>query len=488
LSNLINHKNIKICAVLLFVIFAIFDFIQFSVSHVGVDAGYFLSISRDWVNLGNIPSIDTFTAYTTIGYIFYAIPFALLKTPGIEVFLTLNLFLFFFTYFIYFKMVNRLIINKLIVFTVLFSFIYNTHGITADIKLENINLFLNISIIYVLSQFIHKRSVDIYYRELVFSGILLGFLSALSFLTKQYGGLSLMLTILILEILQVKNGRKVSLVVISTFGLIVLAYLSAQMICGLHFNVAVEQMLGKMTINCSGSEYGEQKWSNLLIALKYNRFDIVYFFGVVIGFFLFTKQKSGKKLFNFILSILLLILAQAPFYLQVFPHYKLFGLPFILFIAVVWMSQAKSQTFPFMSIFFKLVLIGLVFLSCYTFYCWGKQYKSKLDSKILRIRFEKKVSKIIPQGSKVYMLTNRGMWFSNHFVTPVPKTISYGFLGMDCLNLAVAREKPESFWVATESRLSDGMHLDDYIVSDRQEIKNNKSNLQVTLYTKMDGK
>jgi spermidine/putrescine transport system permease protein len=53
-----------------------------------------LSIARDWVSLGQLPGVDTFSAYTTIGYLFYAIPFVLFKEPNIEIFLFLNLLLF----------------------------------------------------------------------------------------------------------------------------------------------------------------------------------------------------------------------------------------------------------------------------------------------------------------------------------------------------------------------------------------------------------
>ncbi len=492
MSNLINHKYIKIWAVILFLVFAIFDLIQFSVSPVGVDAGYFLSISRDWVNLGRIPGIDTFTAYTTIGYLFYAIPFVLLKAPAIEVFLTLNLLLFAFTYFVYFQTINSLISDKLITLIVLFSFIYNVHGITTDIKLENITLFLNVGIIYVLSQLFIKNSTDLNNRKVVINSFVLGLLASLSFLTKQYGGLSLTLIILILEILEIRNRRKIATWVMSTFGFVILVYLVIQMALGLNLHDAFQQMMGKMVFQCGGSEYGEREWSNLFISLKYNRSDVVYIVGVILGFILISKQQnsSANKVFNYVLLVLVIVLAQTPFYFQVFPHYKLFGLPFILLLGVISIGKIEYQNVLNVPIFGASILVGFALLSCYSFFSWGKQFPRFAEDKISRLNFEAKISKSIPRGSEVFMLTNRKHWFTNHFVTPVPKTISYGFLGMDCLKLAVAIEKPESFWVATVPKFSNGMHFefDDYIVSERQEITDNKSNLQVILYTKIDGK
>jgi hypothetical protein len=431
------------------VVFAIFDLIKCSVSPVGVDAGYFLSISRDWVNLGRIPGIDTFTAYTTIGYVFYAIPFVLLKTPGIEVFLTLNFLLFAFTYVVYFQTINSLISNKLIAFVVLFSFIYNVHGITTDIKLENITLFLNVGIIYVLSQLFIKNNTDLNNRKVEINSFALGLFASLSFLTKQYGGLSLILIILILEILEIRNRRKIAAWVMSTFGFVILVYLVIQMALGLNLHHALQQMMGKMTVQCGGSEYGERKWSNLFLSLKYNRFDVVYIVGVILSLILVSKQQKSRvsKVLNYVLIILILVLSQSPFYFQVFPHYKIFGLPFILLLGVISIGKIEHLNVSYLTIYGASILVGFALLSCYSFYCWGIQYQQKLENKISRLKLEEHISKSIPRGSEVFMLMNRKHWFTNQFVTPVPKTISYGFLGLDCLELAVDEEKPKSFWV-----------------------------------------
>lgn len=486
---MINYNNIKVWALILFAVFAIFDLIQFSVSPVGVDAGYFLSISRDWVNLGRIPGIDTFTAYTTIGYVFYAIPFVLLKVPEIEVFLTLNLLLFALTCFIYFQTINALINNKLISFIVFFSFIYNVHGITMDIKLENIILFINVGIVYVLSKLLLTNDLYLNNGKIVISSMFLGLFSALSFLTKQYGGLSLILIILILEILEIQNRKKIASAVIFTFGLAILGYLFVQMSLGLDFNNAFQQMMGKMSIQCVGSEYGERKWSNLLISLKYNRFDIVYIGGVLLSLILVSKQQisSAKKVLNYGLLTLIVVLSQIPFYFQVFPHYKLFGLPFILFLGIVAIGKIEDKKVAYIPLFGSSILIGFALLSCYSFYCWGKQYKFKVDSKISRIRFEEKISKIIPRGSNVFMLSNRRMWFTNHFVTPAPKTISYGFLGFDCVAIAVELEKPQSFWLAMTSELSDKGRFNGYSVSERKKVSNNADILYAVKYKRIDG-
>jgi hypothetical protein len=461
------------------VVFAIFDLIQFSVSPVGVDAGYFLSISRDWVNLGRIPGIDTFTAYTTIGYVFYAIPFVLLKAPAIEVFLTLNLMLFAFTYFVYFQTINSLISNKLMAFVVLFSFIYNIHSITTDIKLENITLFLNVGVIFVLSQLFIKNNTDFNNRKVVINSFVLGLLASLSFLTKQYGGISLILIILILEILEIRNRRKITIWITLSFEFVILVYMTTQIALGLNLHDALQQMMGKMTFQCGGSEYGERKWSNLLLGLKYNRFDVVYIVGVILSFILISKQQnsSANKVFNYVLLILILVLSQTPFYFQVFPHYKLFGLPFVLFLGVIALRKIKHEKVLYVRIFSNSILFAFALLSCYSFFSWGKQYPRFAEDKISRLSFEEKISKTIPRGSEVFMLTNRKHWFTNHFVTPVPKTISYGFLGIDCMKLAVENEKPQSFWLICNSESKIEPYFEGYTVTESKNVSDKVNRL-----------
>jgi hypothetical protein len=375
-----------------------------------------------------------------------------------------------FTYFVYYQTINALISNKLITLIVLFSFIYNVHGITTDIKLENITLFLNVGIIYVLSQLFIKNNSDLNNRKVVIISIVLGFLSSLSFLTKQYGGLSLILIILILEILEIRNRRIITIWVTLSFAFVILVYIITQIALGLNLNDALQQIMGKMSIQCGGSEYGERKWSNLLLSLKYNRFDVVYIVGVILSFILISKQKnsSANKVFNYILLVLVIVLVQTPFYFQVFPHYKLFGLPFILLVGVNSIGKITSEKVSYVTILNKLVLFGLVLLSCYSFYCWGRQYQQMFENTKSRSCFEEKISKTIPRGSEVFLLTNRKHWFTNHFVTPVPKTISYGFLGLDCLELAVDKEKPKSFWVMGSANLL-GETLPNYSVIEQHD-------------------
>jgi hypothetical protein len=486
MNNYINQKNIRLWALILFIIFGIFDFIQFCVSPIGVDAGYFLSIARDWVTLGRLPGVDTFSAYTTIGYLFYAIPFVLFKVPSIEIFLFLNLLLFALSYIIYFKVVNSLISNKIIVLIVLFSFVYNFNGITADVKLENITLFLNICMLYILSQFYLNNTIKLNEQKVLLQSIFLGMLAGLSFLTKQYGGLSLLFIPLILVLLNIQNRGKIIFTSFLSFGILVLIYLTLQTFLGLRMNEAFHQMVGKMEIDCFGSDYGEKKWLNLFISLKYYRFDLIYIIGVFLGIFLIQTKNTNnnRKLLSYILIILSFTLAQLPFYFQVYPHYKVFGLPFILFLTIIWLREGFLNLLSSYFWLNKVFIIGFILLSCYSFYSWGKTYKIKAENKQERLSFEEKVRGVIPRGSEVFMFGSRKIWFTNHFVTPVPKIISYGFVGFDCLSKALTIEKPISFWVAGANDLNGNVMFEDYLVTDSVEVVHGSYRLSAIKYSR----
>ncbi len=464
----LNHKNIKIAALLLFVLFAIFNLFQFSVSTAGVDSGFFLSISRDWVNLGRKPGIDTFTGYTTIGYLYYALPFVFIETPSIEVFLLLNLLLFFLTFLIFFNTINSIFENKQIVLIILFSFLYNLNSITTDIKLENLILFYNVCIIFIISK-THSKLLSNEDQSL-FYGILLGIFSALSFLTKQYGGLSLLFIILILEVLNIPNKHKIYFRLITTFLVIILFYISLQLHYGLQLNSILKQILGKMSINCIGASYGERKLSNLLVSLKYYKFEIVLLVGLIIGLLsVFKQNTNSKRIIKFVIMLLFIFLAQMPFYFQVFPHYKIFGLPFLLFLSIIYIQQNKNLNFENskkVAFLNNVILSGYLLLSCFSFWSWGKNYNQRSLEKKISLNFQKDVAKLLPQKSKVFMLSSRKHWFSNCFSTPVPKTISYGFVGLDCLQQAVYQEKPQSFWIAGKNKIIINNKFNGYVIVD----------------------
>lgn len=461
---------------LLFGVFAIFNLLQINVNSVGVDAGYFLSISRDWINLGRIPGIDTFTVYTTIGYFFYAIPFVFLNIPSIEVFLVLNLLLFFFTFLIYFNIVESFIENKQLVIIIIFSFLYNLSGITTDIKLENLILFYNVCIIFVISKIYSKSVRDI--DKSLYYGILLGILSALSFLTKQYGGLSLLFTVLILEVLKIANKFKISIAIILSFFVVILLYIAVQFYSGLKINNILHQLMGNISVDCNGVDYGEKKIINLLLSLKYYKFDVVLLVGLIIGLLTVFKQKTYReKIFKVVIIFSIIFFAQMPFYFQVLPHYKIFGYPFLLLLCCVYINKWNLDTSKKVMLLNNLTLLGYMLLSCFSFWSWGKIYSQRSIEKKIRINFQKEVAQSLPSGSKVFMLSERKLWFSNGFSTPTPKTISYSFVGLDCLEQAVYQEKPISFWIAGVDKISSKNRFKGYVIVKSKMITYGKNKL-----------
>jgi hypothetical protein len=69
----------------------------------------------------------------------------------------------------------------------------------------------------------------------------------------------------------------------------------------------------------------------------------------------------------------------------------------------------------------------------------------------------------------------------------VPKTISYGFLGFDCVAIALELEKPQSFWLAMSSEFSDKGCFKGYSITERKKVSNNASILYAVKYNRKDG-
>ncbi len=446
MDKIINKSNLSILVFFVVVSFSIFDFFLFSINKVGVDTGYFLSISRDWIILGKIPGIDTYSGYTTLGYILYAVPYLFDKCPPIEVFWMLNLSLFIVTTVIFFKSINSLIEQKTIVFLIVLSFVYNNHYITHDIKLENLVLFFNVLIFHLLI-LIKISYTKLNKEKRYFLITLIGFIAALAFLTKQYAGISILFSFLILIYFRIEKWYKLLFILLISFLTILFLYSITQFLYGLSPSVIIKQMLGGSMVSCSGSIYGERKCLNLVFAFKNYKFDVLIY-ALFLGFIrrLMISENKTKWVQGIFFFLFSLLLAQLPFYFQVFPHYKIFGITFLYLISILCI-----ENFIFNPRFLNVVYIWIIFLilmSAYTFYSYGSGFNSLKLQKIENRNFVDKINQKLPRGTVAFMLnSHRVLWFEADFVSPLPKTLSYGFYGVDCLKLALNIEKPKEFWI-----------------------------------------
>lgn len=440
MSDFIN-RYYKLVSFFILFIFLLFDYSVISIGNVGVDAGYFLSICRDWVQLGRFPCIDTFSVYTPVGYIFYSIPFLLIKSPDISKFLLLNLVLFSISAVFLLRILNNLLSNKWLVLFFFISFLYNFHSIVLDIKLENFVLLFTSITSFLLIQLKSETKR----RNLIIS-LIIGLMCALSFLTKQYAAVSLAFVCIYILILNIEKRYLLCFSIILSFCLITGSYILFQIWNGLDIGNTIKQMAGRMIVNCEGTNYGERKLTNLIISIKYYKFE----FALILSFFLlvyykFVEYSILNKIKILVLFFLILNLTQLPFYFQVFPHYKIFGLPFLYLFAIRAVSLIESNY-----LFKGMPVLVFLCLTTYTFYMSiGKFQENKKEVEIehqntITLNFN------IPRNSKVFLLNNRNYWFLGGYTSPFPKTISYGFVGFDCISEALKVEKPNDFWLVGE--------------------------------------
>lgn len=443
--NKIDYLSYTIIA-----IYLTLDLILYNVTNIGPDSGYYLGITRDWVWNSRIPTVDTYSIYTPIGYVFYSIPFLISHNPPIEYFLMLNLMLFGITTLIFLSIIKSFINDKSIVIIFLLSFLYAFNNITYDIKLENFILFLNVLNLRILTCFkfnVLKRNKTIIYI------FLLGLISALSFLTKQFGGLTLIFSIIFFIGLNKPNKIFNMILLGSVFISIVLVYFSIQYLLGQDFEFILSQIRGELVMGCKsynssgGQIYGERKIINLLKGLKYYKYCFILFWFMLLIPSVYIKNQNKNNRFG--LFIVLLILAQIPFYFQVFPHYQIFGLVFIFYYVLSVISKLHETSLSsgfFIQKYFILMLYGLIII--FTFFNQFKLFESNKKKSIEKKLFFSEINKFIEPKSKVFMLNNRNVWFACNFTTPVPKTLGYGFVSRNCFIQSIVVEQPLEFWLS----------------------------------------
>lgn len=448
------------------------------------DSGYYLSISRDWVNLGRIPSIDTFSAYTPLGYLFYSIPFLLFDEPMIQVFFFLNALLFIFSQIIFFKTSAMLLSNKALIMISNISFTWAAHNIVSDIKLENIILFLGIIIIYFIGCILTSDKYNSAFR--VRTALFIGVLIALAFLTKQYTGIFVLLAVLIIYRSTIENKNILIFLILSSFALLISLYILLQFIAGISFKGAFLQLLGKPLI-LNFPSYGTQDIFNVVTALKYYKWN--YWFWVVLVLWI-TKIVEDLKTKNKIytewikqitIGIFYFFLALVPFYFMVFWHYLLIGLPFMYLISFVFVKKLNNQLVENHSRIIKAVGVFGLLLTAYSTVkiLTSSQLERKKNKEF--VDFCSSLNVKIKRGDKVFLASGHKIWFQCGFVTPFPKTLSYGFyIPLEIIEEAVRIESPDSFFLGayTINRLK----LNNYYVADSMQYVNSNMDFFVAKY------
>jgi hypothetical protein len=462
-------------------IFIIFDIFQFTSIHIGPDSGYYLGVARDWWVSGNIPLVDTHSRYTPLGYLYYMIPYFFEELPPIQAFLMLNLVLFVFSALTFLRILKNEIQNTIYLLLIFISFLFTFHGITHDIKLENLVLFFNILILYQISKLKPNILDD---ANLNARCVLIGFLGVLAFLTKQFAGLSILLSVLLFHFKGYKGLRlfRITLVIGGVFLIGVLGYLLLNVQLGQSLEHTLTQIKGNLIFPCAdsgsggGQVYGERRWINLLIAFKYYRLNLLF---VLVFFILLNNLLRREQSFTWKNTGILLLfigLVQIPFYFQIFPHYILFGVPFVFYLIIVFLKELPHELFIGKFNLSQLILSLTILLCSYSFWQNGKTHQFKMKQYLANDRFHKEINNKIPRGSKAFMINNRRLYYTCGLTTPVPKTLGYAFVGLGCLKNSINSEKPLEFWLAdihdvTNVKISGYIKIDSFdIVMDHNKI------------------
>jgi hypothetical protein len=456
--NLITKNSVWL------IIFVIFDIFQYTSIRIGPDSGYYLGVARDWWANGNIPLVDTHSRYTPLGYLFYMIPYFFEESPPIQAFLMLNLVLFFFSVLVFIRILKNEIQNTNYRLLIFISFLFTFHGITNDIKLENLVLFFNILILYQISKVKPNISDN---TKLYFQAVLIGLLCVLAFLTKQFAGLSILLSISLFYFKGIKGLRlfRIAVVIGSVFLTVVLGYLLLNVQLGQTLEHTLTQIKGNLIFSCidsgsgGGQVYGERQWINLLFAFKYYRLNLLFIFVFLLLLWDLFRREQSITLENTGILLLFIGLVQIPFYFQIFPHYIHFGLPFVFYLVILYFKQEPFD-FYIQNVNLSKVALSLIILLCfYSFWQNGKIHERKMKQYLANDRFHEEINNKIPRGSKAFMINNRRLYYTCGFRTPVPKTLGYAFVGLDCLKNSINSEKPLEFWLADIQNVSNAKIL-----------------------------
>jgi hypothetical protein len=475
IKNLDNRTFLTV-VIILFLAFAFLDIIKFSVFDGGVDSGYYLSTARDWVKLGRVPNFDTYSIYSPIGVMLYAIPYLIFDSPEITAFLSLNLFIYSLSFMLFLRLAVNLFGKSILTIVLALTFLYNTNGIVNDVKLENLVLVFGLLIVNYFSKLItvtNAENKNWGFREAISIGGLCGF----SFLTKQFGGLSLIFSILIVFVLFYKRGFRLGALITSSFSFVLAIYLLLQILAGLPVEIILGQLKGEFLLQCEGSVYGEKNIKDMFVGIKYFKLDgFVYLF--IIAFVAFVKKTLDEKQVRFedkqclkkvCLFTLVFFFSLVPFYFQVYPHYKFFGVPFVYFTSMLLIKDVVDISDKFMvGLVVKLIGLFTLFISIYSSVMWFQQYNRMELKKELSLVLERNVNSKLSKGTLVHCLQDRKLWFKCEFVSPFPQTIGYGYLQINCLEKALHSEKPKSFWVIGGADLP-RVTLPNYSITERHD-------------------
>jgi hypothetical protein len=237
-----------------------------------------------------------------------------------------------------------------------------------------------------------------------------------------------------------------------------------------------------------GQDYGQRNWFNLLIALKYYRLNFLFIFTFIVIFNSVIKSNAIITINNVLILTVFIGLVQFPFFFQIFPHYMHFGVPFVFYLVAIFLKKHPNDLLfgKFGKINLSELTFNLTILLCfYSFWQNVKIHELKMKQFLANEIFHKEINKKIPIGSVAFMINNRRLYYTCDFVTPVPKTLGYAFVGLDCLKNSINAEKPIEFWLADIRNVSD-VKISGYTKIDSHEVVMNQNKFFAVYFKKLN--
>ena len=377
------EKFYKIAQTILILLVVLVTISYFAYPLVGADSGYYLASAREFYG-GKSYFIDIATAYNPLAIIAVGLPYLFSDAPDSRFSLLLNFLIIGLSAFYLFKILRTISIDKrTIVFFTLYFVVVSLLLDGSQIMLEPLSVcFQLMAFYYYLS---HKSSSNYFYLVVV------GLVTALSFLSKQYG-LFILMPIGI-DVLLSKQGIVKKILFIGLgFALPLLLFIVYLGHYGATFSESILYMLGK------GVKF--EKGNGTGINFTFITYSLGFLFFIACNLYLLfipgllLQLKSNRKLFGSIylwtlpFSFLVLLAASYAHYFQYVTPYLIIA--FVYLLANTDVQRNKIKYAYVLSIF---IMSGLSIYSA-----------TKKSSKFaLQEETKNTLLTAIPAHSKVYL-------------------------------------------------------------------------------------
>lgn len=315
-------------------------------SPVNADAGYYLG-AVELIHNGYVPYRDFKLGYTPLFFYVLQIPRLFMGTyPEYTVYM-LFLYLIVFLDAVLLAVIVRKISNSVkwawfsaIAFLILYHYLDGLYFV-----LEAFSLCFGLaSMLMLLGE-----------KQSVWRIILSGAFAALAFLAKQYGALFAGVVGLLLLFSDIgwKNRMMNCLYAAMGFCIVIVLFVALFMISGLGFDELMDAIAGRGYGRKAGSAYIEGTLKSLRL-FPYLVFVPCLYFG-----------KKDKQMGVAVACLVALFLVSLQFYFNVFPHYYIFMLSFVLILNVLMLKQlnrlkaSRSLVFLYFGLLFTSIVIPM---------------------------------------------------------------------------------------------------------------------------------